>query len=36
MYLVLWRFRPVVGREEEFELAYGPLALREVGKAVRS
>jgi heme-degrading monooxygenase HmoA len=24
MYLVLWRFQPVVGREEEFELAYGP------------
>jgi heme-degrading monooxygenase HmoA len=24
MYLVLWRFRPVVGREDEFELAYGP------------
>ena len=24
MYLVLWRFRPVVGREDEFKLAYGP------------
>jgi heme-degrading monooxygenase HmoA len=24
MYLVLWRFRPVVGQEDEFELAYGP------------
>ena len=24
MYVVLWRFRPVVGREGEFERAYGP------------
>ena len=24
MYLVLWRFRPAVGKEDEFELAYGP------------
>jgi heme-degrading monooxygenase HmoA len=24
MYLVLWRFRPVAGRESEFERAYGP------------
>jgi heme-degrading monooxygenase HmoA len=24
VYLVLWRFRPVVGRKDEFELAYGP------------
>ena len=24
MYLVLWRFRPAVGREDEFKLAYGP------------
>jgi heme-degrading monooxygenase HmoA len=24
MYLILWRFRPVVGREGEFERAYGP------------
>jgi heme-degrading monooxygenase HmoA len=24
MYLVLWRFRPVVGQEGEFERAYGP------------
>ena len=23
MYVVLWRFRPLVGRESEFELAYG-------------
>ena len=24
MYVVLWRFRPLVGRESEFERAYGP------------
>ena len=24
MYVVLWRFRPAVGREGEFERAYGP------------
>jgi len=24
MYVILWRFRPVVGRESEFERAYGP------------
>ncbi len=24
MYVVLWQFRPVVGRESEFERAYGP------------
>jgi len=24
MYVVLWRFRPAVGREGEFEHAYGP------------
>ena len=24
MYVVLWRFRPVVGQESEFERAYGP------------
>ncbi len=24
MYVVLWRFRPLVGREYEFERAYGP------------
>jgi heme-degrading monooxygenase HmoA len=24
MYVVLWRFRPVSGREGEFEQAYGP------------
>jgi len=24
MYLVLWRFRPVVDQESEFERAYGP------------
>ena len=24
MYAVLWRFRPRVGRESEFERAYGP------------
>jgi heme-degrading monooxygenase HmoA len=23
MYVVLWRFRPLVGRESEFERAYG-------------
>jgi hypothetical protein len=24
MYVILWRFRPVEGRESEFERAYGP------------
>ena len=24
MYVILWRFRPVVGQESEFERAYGP------------
>jgi heme-degrading monooxygenase HmoA len=24
MYVVIWRFRPLVGRESEFERAYGP------------
>ena len=24
MYVILWRFRPLVGREGEFERAYGP------------
>ena len=24
MYVILWRFRPAVGREGEFERAYGP------------
>jgi heme-degrading monooxygenase HmoA len=24
MYVVLWRFRPSMGRESEFERAYGP------------
>ncbi len=24
MYVILWRFRPLVGRESEFEGAYGP------------
>jgi heme-degrading monooxygenase HmoA len=24
VYVVLWRFRPLVGRESEFEHAYGP------------
>ena len=24
MYIILWRFRPVVGQESEFERAYGP------------
>jgi heme-degrading monooxygenase HmoA len=24
MYVVLWRFRPLMGREREFERAYGP------------
>ncbi len=24
MYVILWRFRPAVGRESEFERAYGP------------
>ena len=24
MYVLLWRFRPLVGRESEFERAYGP------------
>jgi heme-degrading monooxygenase HmoA len=24
MYIILWRFRPAVGREGEFERAYGP------------
>lgn len=24
MYVVLWRFRPIMGREREFERAYGP------------
>ena len=24
MYVILWRFRPLVGRESEFEAAYGP------------
>ena len=24
MYVVLWQFRPLVGRESEFERAYGP------------
>src|SRR5215210_7454858 len=24
VYVVLWRFRPVVGQESEFERAYGP------------
>ena len=24
MYVILWRFRPLEGRESEFELAYGP------------
>jgi heme-degrading monooxygenase HmoA len=24
MYVVLWRFRPLVGRKSEFERAYGP------------
>jgi heme-degrading monooxygenase HmoA len=24
MYVVLWRFRPLMGRESEFERAYGP------------
>jgi heme-degrading monooxygenase HmoA len=24
MYVVLWRFRPIVGRESEFERAYSP------------
>jgi heme-degrading monooxygenase HmoA len=26
MYVVLWRFRPSMGRESEFERAYGPSA----------
>ena len=25
MYVILWRFRPMVGQESEFERAYGPL-----------
>jgi heme-degrading monooxygenase HmoA len=24
MYVILWRFRPLIGRESEFERAYGP------------
>lgn len=24
MYVILWRFRPLAGRESEFERAYGP------------
>ena len=24
MYVILWRFRPLVGRESEFERTYGP------------
>jgi heme-degrading monooxygenase HmoA len=24
MYVILWRFRPLVGRESDFESAYGP------------
>jgi heme-degrading monooxygenase HmoA len=24
MYVLLWRFRPLMGREREFERAYGP------------
>jgi heme-degrading monooxygenase HmoA len=24
MYVILWQFRPAVGRESEFERAYGP------------
>jgi hypothetical protein len=24
MYVVIWRFRPLTGREHEFERAYGP------------
>jgi heme-degrading monooxygenase HmoA len=24
MYVILWRFRPLVGQESEFERAYGP------------
>jgi hypothetical protein len=24
MYVILWRFRPLMGRESEFERAYGP------------
>ena len=24
MYVIIWRFRPAVGREGEFERAYGP------------
>ena len=24
MYVILWRFRPMTGRESEFERAYGP------------
>ena len=24
MYVILWRFRPLLGRESEFEDAYGP------------
>jgi hypothetical protein len=24
MYVILWRFRPLEGRESEFEWAYGP------------
>ena len=24
MYIVIWRFRPLTGREHEFERAYGP------------
>jgi heme-degrading monooxygenase HmoA len=24
MYVVIWRFRPLTGREREFERAYGP------------
>ena len=32
MYVILWRLRPLEGRESEFERAYGPL--RGVGTAV--